>query len=408
MTEQSTKTEPKSPLENKSVSAAKILQQVVLIQVHTHIWSASQALKGQDLPRVSASDLPPAFLASLGSKKLIDIAEMKIFHTLKRRAQRCLESYGVDFMGGFAIPCTKIETVAQELNEIELEFNVAKDNFIQSYPTLVENWIKANPTWKHALTAKPVPVEKVALGISFDWLATHVTEPKGKHAKILSRGFHKQVDSLSDKLFSEISAESMEILEKSFLGKDRVSQSVIGRVKQIQEKLKNLCFLNSAATPLSELIAYVRSLLPPNGFIEGECFSVLFQTLELLRDTSNAMEFAAKVVAGKTVEEVASEYLLQTMSQQSNSLFVQSTLDVPVPSGSVSGIDPTVSAVASQKVLESILESATTVQTSADIESKANPTAMKQTAFFAAVPTAAGNETVPERKVSKFKSAVIF
>lgn len=316
--------------QKKSVSAAKILQQVVLIQVQTHIWSASQALKPGDLEKVKATDLPPNHVASLGSKKLIDVTELNVFHTLKRAAQRVLETYGIEFMGGFAIPCTKIKEVQEALDVIEKKFIAAKEQFIKDYPDHLQNWIALNPTWERALTAKPVPVDKVSAGISFDWLATHVTEPKGKHAKLLARGFHKEVDSLSDKLFKEIATEAESILEDSFYGKDKVPQKCITRVSALETKLTDLGFLNTATTPLSSLIAYIRSLLPPNGFIEGYCFSALYQTLELLKSTEKSMEFAEQVNSGRAVEEVASEFLLKSAELASSQTFVQGSLDITV------------------------------------------------------------------------------
>lgn len=301
----------KSLLEQKSISASKILKMVVLLQLTTHIWSASQSLKGQDLPKVDKDDLPPSHLAKLGNKKLIDVQELNVFHKLKRQASRVLENYGVPFMGGWAIPCAKIEVVAEELNLITNEFDAEREKFLLNYPTLVKDWITKNPSWEAALTAKPVPVEKVALALSMDWLAIDIAEHKGKSRKLLEKSFHKEVDSLSDKLFDEIASTANDILTGSMIGNSSVSQKTMTRIENIRVKLNDLSFLDANVQPLVELIKYIEALMPPNGIIEGESFDVLFALVELLSSTEKSKEFATHILQGATIEDASSMYLLK-------------------------------------------------------------------------------------------------
>lgn len=293
-------------LEKKSVSAAKILQNVILISFRARIWTAKQVLTGSDLPDVDKDDLPPSYLASLGSKKLIDDNLLKPFHNIRQRAKRVLETYGIEFMGGAAVSLQKTAKVAAELDSLREEFETTRDTFIKDYEANRSEWINANQNWKHALEARPVPIEKIKASFYFDWVATHVTPPKGKN-KALTRGFDTQVEGLPDRLFDDIANEANDILTKSFVGVSRVQQKVLHRVIHIKSKLDDLQFLHPSAFSLVQAIDYVMSMLPPSGYIEGVSFDALYKMLEILSIKDKAIAFGTEISNGKSVELAISD-----------------------------------------------------------------------------------------------------
>lgn len=300
-----------------TTSAENILNQVILVQIEAHIWSGRKKLENADLINIKQDDLPPAYFATMGSKKIINTDTLKIFDTLKKRAHRICEANGVSFLGGYAIPLVKVEVVAAELDLIEVEFEAAKVDFLAKYPAQIDSWIALNQTWAHAIKSSVTAIGRVEAAIGFAWQAIHVKTPKGKAAKLLSRGITKEVNGLSDQLFKEISASAQDMLEKTLLGKNQVTQKGLGRIQQLRQKLFDLSFLNSTVKPLVHSIDYILTLMPPTGIIEGESYNALYQLVELLSDPERAIQHGIDINEGKSVEDAVSDYVLnrKTLTQ---------------------------------------------------------------------------------------------
>ena len=81
-----------------------VLDRLLAVNLDIHIWSARKKLVPLDL---NGAELPPEDLASLGSKRVCDPEDLKIFGTLKARAANLLERNGVRFLSGWAIPEAK-------------------------------------------------------------------------------------------------------------------------------------------------------------------------------------------------------------------------------------------------------------------------------------------------------------
>lgn len=299
-----------------ATSSVKILDQVLLVQLEPHIWSGRKKLNPDDLRNVQQSDLPPPSLATLGAKKIIDTEKLKVFDALKKRAQRACEASGVRFMGGYAIPLTKVADVAAELDKIETEFEKEKTAFIANYKTYVDNWVTAHPAWAHCIRQAVTKEGYVEDALGFTWQAIQVKEHKGKAAKVLNRGLHKQVNGLSEQLFKEISASAKEMLEKTLVEKDKVTQKALNRVRQLRDKLHDLSFLNANVQPLVKSIDYTLTLMPAAGAIEGVSFSALYQLVSLLSDPDRALAHGESILQGKSVEDAMSECVLSGVPPQ--------------------------------------------------------------------------------------------
>ena len=113
------------------IKEIETLSKLLLVGLDVNIWSGRKKLRIEDLgPGV---DLPPAELASLGSKRIMDPEQIKRFDNLKRRAHRLLESEGVRFLGGYGIPNDAAPAIAKELDDIQREFNVEIKSFLDNY-----------------------------------------------------------------------------------------------------------------------------------------------------------------------------------------------------------------------------------------------------------------------------------
>ena len=102
------------------VSDIRILDNLLALNLNVSLWSARRKMCQEDL---GGAELPPEDLASLGSKRIADPENLKVFGTLKARAFNYLDRHGVRFMSGWAIPEEKAGEIAGKiwnaLNETE-------------------------------------------------------------------------------------------------------------------------------------------------------------------------------------------------------------------------------------------------------------------------------------------------
>lgn len=76
-----------------------VLKQLTALRLDVNIWSARKKLTPADFGTL---DLPPEKLASLGSKKVCNPEDLRVFATLKARAISLLDRHGIRFLGGCA------------------------------------------------------------------------------------------------------------------------------------------------------------------------------------------------------------------------------------------------------------------------------------------------------------------
>ena len=77
------------------VSDIRILDNLLALNLNVSLWSARRKMSQEDL---GGAELPPEDLASLGSKRIADPENLKVFGTLKARAFNYLDRHGVRFM----------------------------------------------------------------------------------------------------------------------------------------------------------------------------------------------------------------------------------------------------------------------------------------------------------------------
>ena len=102
-----------------------VLQQLLVVNLDVHIWSARKKLTAVDL---SDTNLPPEELASLGSKRICNPEELRAFSMLKARAIALLERNGIRFLSGWAVPEAKMDAISNELASIGNEFRACKES----------------------------------------------------------------------------------------------------------------------------------------------------------------------------------------------------------------------------------------------------------------------------------------
>ena len=176
-----------------------VLNDMLAINLDVNIWSARRKLNPEDFKH---AQLPPEQLASLGSKKICDPKELKIFGTLKSRAVSLLDKTGVRFLGGWAIPNDKADEVTQALQDIADEYYTAKSAFMQNYDKAITDWINNNKGWEKVISSSVVSADYVSKRIAFNWQTFKVASPSKQTS--LQAGLYTEVKELGTTLFDEI------------------------------------------------------------------------------------------------------------------------------------------------------------------------------------------------------------
>lgn len=284
----------------------KVLNRVICFTLaDIHLWSGRKKLRTTDL-KIRDGELPPADLASLGSKKICDPEDLSVFEKLKRRAHRACEKVGVRFLGGYAVPEDKADELAKELDLCNADFYKEKHAFIKAYDQRIQDWITVHPGWETSIQSAITPVGEVDNQLSFAWHAFRVTEAvqdADNAQSTLNSGLGKTIGGLSSQLFVEIAKMANEVLEKTLMGRESVTQRALSPIRTIRGKLAGLAFLDKRVRPVIDIIDHVMQDLPDAGKIEGMKLSALYGLVSLLSSEERMQRHGDMILNGATVED---------------------------------------------------------------------------------------------------------
>ncbi len=305
-----------------------VLKHLMVLNLDVSIWSARKKLTPSDFGGV---ELPPEELASLGSKKICNPEDLRIFGTLKSRAVNMLDKIGVRFIGGWGIPQQTADKVVKELQVIHDEFIAAKDNFLATYDQTILDWINQHPEWKSLIGNSIVGADYVSSRMGFKWQLFQLTAPK---KKFIHDGLKTEVSKLGQTLYGEIAKAAEDTWRKCYSGKDKVSHKAISPLRSIYEKLNGLSFIEPCAAPIANLLKIAFAKIPSRGFITGADLVMLQGVLALLRDPDSLVEHGKSLLKGKTPEMI-----LQALVQDDDSRcpVLESSVDLsePIPNNEI-------------------------------------------------------------------------
>ncbi len=311
---------------NTSSTDITVLKSLIAVRLDVTIWSARKKLTVADFGTIN---LPPEKLASLGSKKICDPASLKIFNALKSRAVALLNRVGVRFLGGWAIPQSRIKEVIKGLSVIEQEFAQAKDNFLADYNEAVRRWIADNPGWEEVIARSVVGVNKVRSRIDFGWQVYQVSPPKKSLSKDIQSNLAEEVSNLGGTLFDEVAKAADETWLKSYVGKSEVGQKAVSSLHTLRTKLAGLSFIEPTITPIVELMDNTFSQLPDKGAITGVPLTLLQGLICLLRDPEAVSQHGKMMTEGQTCDEILQGFLASP--DESTFLVTETDRDAPLP-----------------------------------------------------------------------------
>ena len=288
-----------------------VLKSILAVNLDVNIWSARRKLQPGDFVH---SELPPEKLASLGSKRICNPSDLKVFSTLKARAVNVLDKSGVRFLGGWAIPEANAAEIVKGLDLIAEEFKIAKDKFIKNYDQAVQNWIKENPGWEKIIATSVVNADYVASRIAFNWQVFKVVNPTGRKKALLETGLQSEVSNLGGTLFGEIARTAQEAFKRSFNGKSMITRKALSPLKGIQQKLSDLSFIEPKVAPVVSLIENAIARIPGRGAIQGSDLLMLQGLLTMISAPQSMALYGQEVIESRTNENIVLDSLRQDNS----------------------------------------------------------------------------------------------
>ena len=285
-----------------------ILDNLLALNLNISVWSARKKMCLEDF---GGAELPPEDLASLGSKRIADPNNLKIFATLKARAFNFLDRHGVRFMSGWAIPEDKAGDIIDELVCIRDEFLKEKDIFLDDYDESIENWINKHCKWGNIIRESTVGSDYVRSRLSFSWQMYKVS-PLTEHDNInavTESGLNDEVEGLANTLFKEIASSANDIWLKIYAGKDTVTHKALSPLRTLHQKLCGLTFVEPHVAPVAQLIQTALKSMPAKGNITGKDILFLQGIVSMLRDPSLMLEHSQKLIEGHSSQDVMNSLL---------------------------------------------------------------------------------------------------
>lgn len=290
---------------SQNTSASKI-ERVAVVTPQLRIWTGETVLRKEDIHLGKGGSLPDRSFASLGRKALIKPERLLVFRKIRDAFRRECSSIGVNFLGGFAIDVEKFSDLKPKLDGLVSEFEAEVDKLCYEYPTLVEEWKRANPQYAIALERDGKAVGDVRSRFTASYIVNKIQSVDGEEAAL-----EKQVDGLYETLLADIRKDSSEYLKKSLqavASKAEISQKARSVVRRIVKKLESLSFLNSKTIQLAEAVKAADAKLPRQGFLRQDDFWRLFAIMSVLADEN----LTEGVIEGTmSIESLCSQYAPQ-------------------------------------------------------------------------------------------------
>jgi len=282
------------------MSTLTVLDQLLVVHLDIHIWSARKKLSSADL---GGANLPPDDLASLGSKRICNPEELRAFGKLKARAVNVLERNGIRFLGGWAVPETRMDEISIELAAIREEFNAAKEAFLQRYDQSVQDWIARHPSWAGIIAGSVVSEEYVRARLGFRWQMFKISPPTNCTPNAVCDNLHEETASLGDTLFGEIAKAAKDAWINCFAGKTEITRKALSPLKSLYDKLMGLTFVEPRVQPVAELLGTAFAGIPKRGAICGGTLVMLQGVVCLLQSPDALKELGQCMIEGRSTPE---------------------------------------------------------------------------------------------------------
>ncbi|MFO1431268.1 MAG: DUF3150 domain-containing protein [Candidatus Competibacteraceae bacterium] len=278
------------------------LEQVVFIHLDFHLWSGRKKLRPEDLKNLTAAQMPPATLASLGSKRLCSPDDLAPGTRCRKQAERVCQLYGFRFLGHFAVPEPRLAALCRGLDVAVAEFNAWRRDFLSRYEAVIDHWVQQHPGWETIIHRAVEPVESVAARLSAGYQVFRIAPAADAVDDTANVGLAVQAATLGDRLLLSVAQEAQMLWRESLQGRNQVSRRVLRPVLALREKLQGWALLDPTVAPIVQRIDLALAALPRRGPLAGNDLNTLAGLVFLLSDPDRMRQHGQAVLDSPPAE----------------------------------------------------------------------------------------------------------
>ena len=296
----------------------RISDRLAIVVLNFRQWTGETVLDKDDFQLGQGGKLPPQHLAHLGSKRICNPEDLRVFASIKQRAVRLLESCGVPYLGGWAVPLSQSKKVLLMLDGYVREYEVAKATFLQRYDEAVKAWIAQNPEFGSEILRSVKTKSHVEARIRSGYSVFKVQALEGD-----ASSFDLAEAGLGETLLTEVAKTARELYRRTFAGKDQVTARALEPIRRIRARLAGLAFIDKGILPVVNAIDQALSPLSKYGPYKGSDFHQLTSIVLVLCDEDRMRDLSEAVVDQQSTQSAEDFVLMPEAPQTSSSGCVQ-------------------------------------------------------------------------------------
>lgn len=290
----------------------RISDRLAIVVLNFRQWTGETVLDKEDFQLGQGGKLPPEHVAHLGSKRICNPDELRVFASIKQRAVRLLESCGVPYLGGWAVPLSQAKKVLLTLDTYVREYEVAKATFLQRYDEAVKAWIAQNPEFGSEILRSVKTKSHVEARIRSGYSVFKVQALEGD-----ANSFDLAEAGLGETLLTEVAKTARELYRRTFAGKDQVTARAVDPIRRIRARLAGLAFIDNGILPVINAIDNALSPLSKYGPYKGSDFHQLTSIVLVLCD-EDRMRDLSQAVTEQVSSQSAEDFALMAEDPQSS------------------------------------------------------------------------------------------
>lgn len=226
----------------------------VIVSIMLSIWSGKARVKAEDLPDHVVKALPPAELASLGTKTLIDPKRLTPLTSMKTAVHRYCSGVGVKFLGGFMIDRKIMPDVEETLGNYKKAFDDIVEAFCYHYDEDTAAWLSSHSEWAPMLATALPTKEEIEGKFKFNW-AIYTIDPANTETETI-------LDSVTDAAAQELADIAANIRESTFPA-DRATKftaKTLAALDPLVTKARNVAFIDPKYANVSILVDQLKTI----------------------------------------------------------------------------------------------------------------------------------------------------
>jgi hypothetical protein len=267
------------------------LQKLVVVSIESKIWGGRKKLRPGDIDKKSG-DLPPRDLVSLGSRKVYDPDELKVFNAFKREIESLLGETGIKFAKNFALAVDEFVSRQSAVDAVIRRFDSKVAEFVVDYPAGLQRWRDKHPGHERLIEDAPTQHEvRSRFFLGYRPFAIGGADLPGSDGTPFDNT-EQLVSGLAGRLYVEVATTARSMIARLH-GRHDVTSRFLNPVRDMQAKLSSLVFLDPGITPMLDEIRKVLASLPNEKKLTGNHVHAVRGLLSILADPKGLRTHAA-------------------------------------------------------------------------------------------------------------------